>query len=81
MPQLSPVDVLPSLRYRIDSQCFQATNASDPGLLEAASFNSMSEDTHQTLLREVERQREQIRVLRMQLAGRATLDDQDVMDA
>jgi hypothetical protein len=80
MPQLSPVDVLPSLGYRIDSRCFQATSASDPVLPEAASFNSMSEDTHQTLLREVERQREEIRLLRRQLAGRVTLDDQDVMD-
>jgi hypothetical protein len=59
---------------------FQATNASDLFLLEAASFNSMSKDSHQTLLREVERQREEIRLLRLQLAGRVTLDDQDFMD-
>jgi hypothetical protein len=50
MPQLSPVDVLPSLGYRIDSQYFQPTFASDSSALEAASLSSALNDVQQALL-------------------------------
>ena len=79
MPQLSPVDVLPSLGYRIDSQYFQPTNASD----SSASLSSALKDMQQALLerdREIERQDEEIRLLRLQLLERVPLDDQVLMD-
>jgi hypothetical protein len=83
MPQLSPVDVLPSLGYRIDSQYFQPTYASDSSAIEAASSSSALKDMQQALLerdREIERQREEIRLLLLQRAGPVSLDDQVLMD-
>jgi hypothetical protein len=83
MPQLSPVDFLQSLGYRIDSQCFQPTNASDSSAIEAASLSSALKDAQQALLerdREIERQREEIRLLLLQRAEPVSLDDQVLMD-
>jgi hypothetical protein len=83
MPQLSPVDVLPSLGYRIDSQYFQPTFASDSSALEAASLSSVLNYVQQALLerdRQIERQREEIRLLLLERTGPVPLDDQVLMD-
>jgi hypothetical protein len=87
---MPPVDFLPSLGYRIDSQYFQPTNASDSSALQAASLSSALKDMQQALLereqallerdREIDRQSEEIRLLLLQRAGPLSLDDQVLMD-
>jgi hypothetical protein len=72
MLQLSPVKVLSSLGYHIDSLVLQPTNADDSSALEAANLSSA--------LKEIERLREEIRLVRLQLARPVSLNDQDSMD-
>jgi hypothetical protein len=83
MPQLSPVYVLTSFGCRIDSQFFQPTNSSDSAALEAASLSSALKESQQALLQAQEENRlaqEEIRQLRLQIAGHFALNDQDFMD-